>query len=555
MTEFLLADIAYGNYISPIKLVVILVLFFLWLPVLGWVWLDAKAVKTKQVTWTAAIFAAGAIATLVWLLLPAFAIGAVLYIIAVGASCVGYVMHRNSLVSRYDRVLTMNHFKSFFENKEKQKAAIKKGLSFVTANKNEVEPPEPKTPDFFGYKVASEIFEDALWRRTSEIVFVPTGQNYTLAYRIDGLQIKQPERTKEDVDFFIRFIKQLADLDINEKRKPQRGPFTLRKDSNSIQWEVNSAGSVAGEQIRIVRLENQELMKLENLGLNPDQLEPLKNLQDIKGGLVIVSGTKKSGVTSTFYAMLRNHDPFLNAVVTLERNPSGSLPNVIQNVYSLSDTGTASFSKRLQGLLRTGPDIVGIADCEDPQSALLAAQAAKNIRVYITLEAENTVQAVGKWLKLVNDQNLVASTLVAVTSQRLLRKLCPECRQAYEPNKDLLKKFNIPPEKIKQLFRQAEPELDKRGKQALCPKCQSTGFLGRFAVLETIVLNDELRNIIRQAKSLQDIATAFRRARMLFLQEQALRKVVDGTTAINELIREFSKTDKSAKPAEATQKL
>jgi type II secretory ATPase GspE/PulE/Tfp pilus assembly ATPase PilB-like protein len=252
--------------------------------------------------------------------------------------------------------------------------------------------------------------------------------------------------------------------------------------------------------------------------------------------------------------MLRNHDPFLNAINTLERSPSGILPNITQNVYSLSDTGTTSFAKRLQSILRTGPDIIGIAECEDPQSAALAANAAKNIRVYVTIEAENAVQAVAKWMKLVNDPNLVADTLTVITSQRLLRKLCPECRQAYEPNKDLLKKFNIPADKVKLLYRQGEPEVDKKGRPILCKTCQSTGFFGRFAVLETIMLNSELKTVLRQAKNLQDIATSFRRARMLFLQEQGLRKVVDGTTAINELIREFSKSEKAAKPPAAEQK-
>jgi type II secretory ATPase GspE/PulE/Tfp pilus assembly ATPase PilB-like protein len=554
MPALLLAEIGYGNYISPVKLAIFVALFFLWLPAIGWVYLDTKAVKTKTIMWTGIIFGTGAAAMLIWLLVPAFTVGTVLYVIAVGASCISYLMHRDALVSHYDRVLTLDRLKSLFENKQRQKTDVKKSIAFITANKNEVEQPEPRTPDFFGYKIATEIFEDALWRRTSEIVLVPTGQSYTMAYRIDGTAFKQPERTKEQVDYFIHFLKHLADLDISEKRKPQRGPFTLRKDGASIQWEVNMAGSVAGEQVRLIRNENQDIMKLDDLGLNPDQLEQLKALRDVKSGLVIVSGTKRSGVTSTFYAMLRNYDPFLNSINTLERNPSGSLPNITQNTYSLSDTGTTTFAKRLQSILRTGPDIIGVADCEDAQSAILAANAAKNIIVYVTLEAENAVQAVGKWIKLVNDPNLVGDTLIAVTSQRLLRKLCPECRQAYEPNKDLLKKFNIPPDKVKILYRQGETEVDKKGKTKLCPTCQSTGFFGRFAVLETIVLGEELKNTIRQAKSLQEIATGFRRGRMLFMQEQGLRKVVDGTTAINELIREFSRAEKSAKPAGAQQK-
>jgi type II secretory ATPase GspE/PulE/Tfp pilus assembly ATPase PilB-like protein len=551
MAALLLAEIGYGNYISPIKLGIFVAMFFLWLPLVGWIYLDAKAVKTKFILWTGITFGAGIVAIIIWLLLPSFAIGVVVYIIAVGVSCISYIMHRDAMVSEYDRVLTMAKIKSLFENKEKQKAELKKNIIFITANKNEVELPEPRTPEFFGYKATSEIFEDALWRRTSEISFIPTGQNYTIAYRIDGMVIKQPEKTKEEVDHLIYFLKHLADLDTNEKRKPQKGRFTLRKEGNFIQLEVNTAGSVAGEQVRIVQIESQDIKKLDELGMNPDQIEQLKSLREIKAGLVIVSGPKKSGVTSTFYAMLRNHDPFLSAINTLERNQSGILPNITQNIYSLSDTGTTSFPKRLQSILRTGPDIIGVADCEDPQSATLAANAAKNIRVYVTIETENAVQAVAKWIKLVNDHNLVADTLIAVTSQRLLRKLCPECKQAYEPNKDLLKKFNIPADKVKLLYRQGEPEVDKKGRPILCKTCQSTGFFGRFAVLETIVLNDEIKNAIRQVKSLQDIATSFRRARMLFLQEQGLRKVVDGTTAINELIREFSKGEKTAKPAQA----
>jgi type IV pilus assembly protein PilB len=550
----LLADIGYGGYISPVRLIVFIAMFFVWLPLVGWIYLDAKVIKTKELLWTGIVFGTGAAATIVWLLLPVFSIGITLYIIAIGASGLGYIMHRDARVSEYDRIMTIAHIKSLFENKEKQKAELKKGLAFITANKNEVEPPEPRTPDFFGHKTAGEVFEDALWRRTSEVALIPTAQSYTMAYRIDGMVIKQPDRTKEEIDYFIQFLKQLADLDTKEKRKPQKGRFTLRKETNTTQWEVNTAGSVAGEQVRIVRIESQDIKKLDELGMNTDQIEQLKALRDIKNGLVLVSGPKKSGVTSTFYAMLRNHDPFLSAINTLERNPSGALPNITQNVYSLSDTGTTSFAKRLQSIFRTGPDIVGVADCEDPQSAVLAANAAKNVRVYIAIEAENAVQALAKWMKLVNDPNLVADTLIAVTSQRLLRKLCTECRQAYEPNKDLLRKFNIPADKVKQLYRQGEPEVDKKGRPILCPMCQSMGFFGRFAVLETIVLNDDIKTAIRQAKSLQDIATSFRRARMLFLQEQGLRKVVDGTTAINEVIKEFSKSEKAAKPAGPEQK-
>jgi type IV pilus assembly protein PilB len=259
-------------------------------------------------------------------------------------------------------------------------------------------------------------------------------------------------------------------------------------------------------------------------------------------------------VSTTFYAMLKNHDPFLNSIVTIEKQPSADIPNIAQNRYTLSDTGTTTYARKLQTLLRTGPDIMGVGEVEDAQTAALICGAAtkNNNHMYIIIEAESSLAALSKWMKLVNDQNLVAETLGGISNQRLIRKLCPECKQAYEPNKELLKKFNIPADKVKTLYRAGEPQFDKKGRPVLCPKCQSTGFYGRMATFETIVINDEVRNAIKTAKSMQEIGMSFRRARMLFLQEQALKKVVDGTTAINELIREFTPAEKAApKPAAA----
>jgi len=547
MTDLLLASVEYSGYISIAKFLVFLILFFPWLPLLSWVYQDAKSVGTKEVFWTAIVFGAGAAAAIIWLVMPVFIIGMLFYLIAVAATSISYVMHRNARVPDFERVLTAEHIKGLFASEEKKLDALKSFL-FITANNNEVPLPEPKTPEFFGYKTAYEVLSDAIWRRASDVVFSPTQQNYNVAYYVDGAALKQPAIARDQMEYFSRFLKNLADLDPEEKRKPQKGKFRIHQNKENTDWEIATAGSTAGEQIRLKQITQQSITRLTEISLMPDQYEQLNKIREAKQGLFIITGPKKSGVTSTFYALLRNHDPFLYNIGTLERQPSAELPNITQNIFTLSDTGTTTYAKRLRTVVRMEPDVVGVADCTDAETAQVACAAAKDGKiVYVTLEADNVIRAIGKWLKLVGDRNLATESILGISNQRLLRKLCEECKQAYEPNKELLRKFNVPAEKAKVLYRAGKVLYDKRGKPSTCENCQGTGFVGRMGVFEIILINDELRNVIRQSKSLAEISTQFRRAKMLYLQEQAMRKVVGGTTAINEMVRVLSTSERQKK--------
>ncbi|MDT8301364.1 MAG: ATPase, T2SS/T4P/T4SS family, partial [Sedimentisphaerales bacterium] len=462
------------------------------------------------------------------------------YLIAVGGSSLAYIKHRNSLALDFDKVLTVDHLKSLLESKEKKIAKLKT-YTFITANKNEIPIPEPRTPDFFGFKTAYEILSDALWRRASSIAFSPTPQDYNIAYYVDGSVLKQPSIGKEQMKYFISFVKNLADLDTKEKRKPQKGSFKIAKGENYTEWEVTTAGSTAGEQVRLKEVSHEELPRLNELGLMPEQHEQLARFNKIKQGVYIISGPAKSGITTTLYAFLRHHDAFINHISTLERQASHTLPNISQNSFSLSDTGTTTFAKKLLTVMRTGPDVVGIGECEDAETAQVACKAAADGKlVYITIKADGVIQAYAKWMKFVGDRNLAAGTLLGISNQRLVRLLCSECKQAYTPDKELLKKFNISAEKTKVLYRAGKVLYDKRGKATTCEKCQGTGHFGRVGIFEMITLSSDLRKALVQTRSLPEIGTQFRRAKMLYLQEQALRRVISGTVAINEMIRVLS---------------
>ena len=547
MAELLLAAVEYGGYISPVKFVIFLVLFFLWLLLIGWVYRDALEVGTKEVFWTGVVVGTGAAATIIWLVVPVFIVGMLFYLVAVGATSVSYVMHRNARVPDFNRVLTAEHIKGLLSSGTK-KLDAEGGFVFITANNNEVPVPEPKTPDFFGYKTAYELFTDIKRRRASDIVFSPKPESYGVTYYVDGAGLQQPGLARERAEYLIRFLKNLADLDAEERRKPQAGRFTIQQDEGGLDWELKTAGSTAGEQVILRQVAQHQIKKLDEMGLTAEQCQQLNKLREVKGGVFIVAGPKANGVKTTFYALLRGHDAFLNSVSTLEKQLSAELPSITQNVFTLGDTGITTYGKKLESVVRMGPDIIGVADCEDGETAQIACAAAKDAKlVYITLEADNVMRALGKWIKLVGDKNLVAETLVGISAQRLLRKLCEQCKQGYEPKRELLRKFNIPAEKAKVLYRAGKVVYSKRGKARTCEDCQGTGFVGRTGVFETITIDNRLREVIKQSESLSQIGTEFRRAKMIYLQEQALRMVVAGETAINEMVRVFSTKKKVKK--------
>lgn len=540
MPDILLAAVEFSGYISVVKLVVFLVMFFAWIWLVGWVYDDAKSIGTKESMWTGTVLLAGAVAAFSWLLIPVFLVGLPLYVIAVGATALSYVMHRNSVVPEFDKVLTKEHIMSMFSSEQKKHAGFEQ-LVFVTANENDVPVPEPRTQEFFGFKIAHDLFKDALGRRASNIALLPGPKAYSLGYVVDGTILNQPDMTADRAETLCGFLKQLADLDLSEKRKPQKGTFRIRQQKGTSQWEITTAGSTAGEHIKLKQITHDTAMRLSEINLLPEQCQQLNSLSAAKSGLFLVSGPRQSGVTTTFYALLRNHDAFLNSISTLELNPTVELPNVSQEVFSLSNSGTSSYAKKLMSVVRMGPNVVGAVNIKDAETAKVICYAAKEgAVVYATIQADSIINAIGKMIKLTGDKKTLAQIILGASNQRLLRMLCPECKQAYEPKKELLGKFNIPPQKAKVLYRAGKVAYDKRGKPYPCQTCHEIGYFGRTCVFETIIMNNELKRALFEAKSLQELSTQFRKARMKYLQEQLLEKVLDGTTSVNEMIRVLS---------------
>jgi type II secretory ATPase GspE/PulE/Tfp pilus assembly ATPase PilB-like protein len=525
-----------GGYVAIWKIIIFIVLFGLWAWVGQWVNSDAVAVRTKQQFWNYIYMGSGVLAFLLWFLLPApFIVVCPLFIVVWGTASITYVVHRNSRVSREKKVLTREHIQHVLSRKGKKE--IEARLTFFSSHNNALPAPLREDPEYDGYVFSENLIYDISTRRVSKAEGIPTNENYQMRYTIDGVIGNAGDHDRIEMDGGINYLKAVGGLEVEDHRRPQTGQFAVMIGTDRIDWRIQTAGSTRGEQLVLELLEEQKTFGLDALGFNSNQLEKIYEVVKHPRGIVIVCGTKECGQSTTLYSLVRCHDAFIQNVHTLELKTLTDLDNITQHIVEGGD-GAKNGARMLQSILRTDPDVVMVGFCDDPEMPKVGTQSVSDgKKLYFGIEAPSTFHALQRWLKLMQDNRRVSKTLLAILSQRLIRKLCPECRQAYQPDATLLKKLNLPVDKIKQFFRPGEVEYTKKGVPIFCVKCQGTGYFGRTAVFETLIITDGLRKLIREDAPINAIRAQYRKDKMLYLQEEAIRKVIDGTTSIQEVLR------------------
>jgi len=537
-----------GGYISVFKIVFVLAFFGLWLFFGQWVNKDTGYVRTSRDMWNGIVLGGGAIGLVAWLLLPwkggMFFLGWMVWLFVAGGAAAAYVLHRNARVQPATRVFTPSHVARVISQLGKSKEKKLEAVERVRISDHEGRiVPIPEDPlELEQFLAAQELLSDALWRRASEVDLACMGEKVLLTYRIDGVVTKRPDlldRTR--AEHALNLIKAKAGLNLAERRRPQTGRISVTYPvgtTNVAQIEVRTSGSTAGERLFLQVVSEESRLRLADLGLHPDRLKQLEELVAKPEGLVIFSGPKGSGVTTTLYAALRAHDVFTRNIHTLERKPLMDLENITQHVYDSEDAGLG-FARRLQSIVRREPDVVMVADCPDRETAQLVVRAASSgKKLYLGMTAKDAFEALQAFMKLAEDPTRVAKALLGITCQRLIRKLCPACRQAYKPDPQLLRKVNLPADKIEFFYRPpSQPLRDKHGNEIICPNCQGSGYYGRTGVFELLVVDETVRKLLAGGAGMAQIRAACRKNRMLYLQEEGLMKVIDGITSMNEVIR------------------
>lgn len=537
-----------GGYFSVVKIVLFALAIILWAHTAAWSEKDLRTIRVPKGVWTPAIFFSGMLGLVAWMLVPNFWLGMVIHVILFGTIGLIYVVFRNRRVSPAQTVLTMAHLQRLGKSggKTKDEAMHGKDRTRIkdASGKSPTWPTDPV--EHAAYQATQDLLFDAIWRRASDVLMdLLPNEPMKIIYRIDGVDRARDPIDPETAPRLIGHLKRIAGLNPDEHRRPQHGKFKATigaggASDKSVDADVQTSGSTAGERMLMKLFSAEAKFRLPDLGFTKTQLPLFEKVLAEPKGVVVVSGPRGSGVTSTLYAILRGHDAFMQNIHTLEVTKSLDLENITQHVYDSADN-TVPFGRRFRSILRTEPDVAMAGDTPDAETAALAAAAGRQgKKIYLGMNAGDCFIALRRYLQGVNDLGLAASSLVAITSQRLARVLCANCRRAYKPNPEILKKANLSASENRPFYRPPNPdeiEVDKQGNPMLCQVCQGTGYVGRTAIVEMFVPDDELRAMIANGSPLPNLKVEARKRGMLYLQDVGLHKVYEGQTAIAEILR------------------
>jgi type II secretory ATPase GspE/PulE/Tfp pilus assembly ATPase PilB-like protein len=392
-----------------------------------------------------------------------------------------------------------------------------------------------------GYKAAKEMVWEALQRRATDIHLEPTREEMTVRFRIDGLMHAADPFSRSMGDAVINIFKVLAELDITEKRKPQDGSFAARTEGRRIDFRVATAGSVVGEKM-VMRIldQSQQIISLSQLGMRDKLREQIRRIADQPHGMLIVCGPTGSGKSTTLYACMNEIDRYQKNVITVENPVEYHIGNVTQ--IEINPKAGKTFAGELRSILRQDPDVIYVGEIRDQETAEIACQAAQTGHmVFTTLHANDAITALGRLIDLGVQPFMVADAVSAILGQRLVRLLCPKCKVRYKPNPELLRKANLPSDKIKFFYRPPEAGEGEPGRESgelePCYYCGGTGYYGRTGIFELLIITDRIRDMIRDNPNLTAIRQEAIKNGMKHLQEDGLRQVIEGKTSIQELLR------------------
>lgn len=544
-----------GFYFSLFKLALILAVYLIWVRSAWWVDLDARKVHLPLTTWNPVLLASGLAGLAVFAVLPWFWLALFLALVLFLTPFFMYVNLRNQEVAEEDKVFTPRHISMVLRRAlrlappaEEETGQKRIPIRFIgkTTNAGADEAARvARAQESKGYRAALEMVYEAIQRRATDIHMEPTKEEMTVRFRIDGILQKTPAFSRATGDSVLNIFKVLADLDITEKRKPQDGSFSAEVEGRPVDFRVATAGSVVGEKL-VMRIldKTRQIISLPQLGMRERLRDSIRRIVTQPHGLFVVCGPTGAGKSTTLYACLSEIDRYQKNVITVENPVEYKIENVTQ--IEVNPKAGKTFAAELRSILRQDPDVIYIGEIRDQETAEIACQAAQTGHmVFTTLHANDTVTAIGRLIDLGVAPFMVADALSAILGQRLVRVLCPACKVKYKPNPDMLRKANLPADKIKFFFRPPDAASDD-GEHAddsdssdkpRCPQCGGTGYFGRTGAFELLEVTDRIKDLVRDNPNLNDIRKEAVRNGMKNLQEDGLRQVIEGRTSIQELLR------------------
>ncbi|BBG65681.1 type II secretory pathway, ATPase PulE/Tfp pilus assembly pathway, ATPase PilB [Hydrogenimonas sp.] len=375
-------------------------------------------------------------------------------------------------------------------------------------------------------KLIEVILKSAIIARASDIHIEPTENSCIVRSRIDGMLTESFRFDKDIYPPLSSRLKLLSNLDIAERRKPQDGRFSATIVNREFDFRVSTLPIMNGESIVMRILDKSKVMiRLEDAGMSPGNFNIFNDALKVPYGIVLVTGPTGSGKTTTLYGALNNLKSVDKKLITVE-DPVEYQMNLVQQVQVNPKVGL-TFASALRSILRQDPDIIMIGEIRDQETLRIAIQAALTGHLVLsTLHTNDSISAITRMADMGIEPYLISGSLIAIEAQRLVRKICPNCKKVVE----------IPDHVINEL-QEYIPEHYQFYKGAGCKECQGTGYMGREMISEVLRVNETLTSMIaREASKAELTEEAFKGGFVTMIQD-GVNKALEGKTTIDEVLR------------------
>lgn len=376
-------------------------------------------------------------------------------------------------------------------------------------------------------RLVNQMIQQAVQLRASDIHVDPNESQVVIRYRIDGVLRNERTVPKQMQGFITARLKIMARLNIAERRLPQDGRMKMTVDFKQIDIRVSSLPTIHGEKIvlRILDLSNS-IKPIDQLGFTPHNQRLFQQMIEQPYGILLITGPTGSGKTTTLYSALDHLNEETANIITVEDPVEYQLEGI--NQVQVNSTIGLSFSAGLRSILRQDPNIVMVGEIRDGETAEIAIRASLTGHLVLsTIHTNDSVSTVTRFRDMGVASYLIASSLVGVVAQRLVRKICSECSIAYEASEQ---------ERLFLASRGVEATTLHRGKG--CGNCNKTGYRGRIAIHEVMIVTDTLRLLISQDSSIQDMRKLAEQEGLIQLLDDGIDKVRRGVTTLQEVLRE-----------------
>ncbi len=378
-------------------------------------------------------------------------------------------------------------------------------------------------------KLINLVLLQAIKDRASDIHFEPFEEEFKMRYRIDGVLYEMHPPPKYLAMPIASRVKVMANLDIAERRLPQDGRIELQVGGSPVDLRVSVLPTMFGESVvmRVLDRSNVKL-SLDNVGLRPDDLTKVRQLINKPNGIIVVTGPTGSGKTTTLYAALNELNTPDTKILTAEDPVEYDIDGLCQCQMN-AEIGL-TFAKTLRSFLRQDPDIILVGEIRDKETAEIAVQASLTGHlVFTTLHTNDAPSSIVRLLDLGIEPFLVTATVEAIVAQRLVRRVCLNCKEQYVPREEELMELALTPDEVR-------GKTFARGRG--CEKCNKTGYKGRLAIYEIMIIDDDMREMIMKEASTSVLRNESRKRGMRTLRECGLLAIYEGQTTIDEVIRE-----------------